>query len=123
MCFITYVDEGVARLVLQSGPHELRGQPIVVDMAAPRDPQAPGKGYPAPGKGHPISAAPQVLPKRVSRAGRLFLTKVAQDVTKEDLSAYFGRFGVLDDIYVPPGGKYIAFVSFADEHSARSVLQ
>ncbi|CAJ1327251.1 unnamed protein product [Effrenium voratum] len=53
--------------------------------------------------------------------GRLFLTKVPQEVTKADLEAYFGQFGELADVYVH--GKGIAFVSLKDPLVSQQILQ
>eukprot|EP00929_Paragymnodinium_shiwhaense_P031695 TRINITY_DN176_c1_g1_i2.p1 TRINITY_DN176_c1_g1~~TRINITY_DN176_c1_g1_i2.p1 ORF type:complete len:388 (-),score=100.17 TRINITY_DN176_c1_g1_i2:15-1178(-) len=44
IAFITYADPGSIHLVLQNGPHSLREQPVVVDVAAPRDEKGKGKG-------------------------------------------------------------------------------
>jgi len=56
-------------------------------------------------------------------AGRLFVTRVTPDMTKVDLQLYFQQFGQLDDVYMPTGGKGIAFVSFKDAHVSQRVLQ
>merc|ERR1712087_67442 len=69
----------------------------------------------------PPALAPSVGP--VAMTGRLFLTGVAEDITQDDLRAYFGQFGPLEDVYVQPGGKHIAFVSFPDQFTALAVLQ
>jgi len=55
---------------------------------------------------------------------RLFVTKIPQSVTREDITTYFSRFGTTTDVYVPsiPGSqthKGIAFVSFADSASVQ----
>merc|ERR1719220_3012416 len=55
--------------------------------------------------------------------GRLFVTRVAPDMTKVDLQLYFQQFGQLDDVYIPTGGKGIAFVSFRDASVSQRVLQ
>merc|ERR1712110_637353 len=69
----------------------------------------------------PPALAPSAGP--VAMTGRLFLTGVAEDITQDDLKAYFGQFGPLEDVYVQPGGKHIAFVSFPDQFTALAVLQ
>merc|ERR1719401_516064 len=56
-------------------------------------------------------------------SGRLFLTRVAPDITKVDLQLYFQQFGQLQDVFIPNGGKGIAFVSFMDARVASQVLQ
>lgn len=54
--------------------------------------------------------------------GRLFVTRVTPDMTKIDLQMYFQKFGALNDVFVPSGGKGIAFVSFRDPATAQDVL-
>lgn len=54
--------------------------------------------------------------------GRLFITHVPPDVTKDDLQLYFQQFGTLQDTFVPTG-KGIAFVSFQDASAAQQVLE
>jgi RNA recognition motif-containing protein len=144
ICFIQYIDPQSAQLAMQCGPHVLHDQELVVDLATPRDSSKGGKGgkgeiyprfpmqpmvstwgaYPAaplhpgmfqqapsPALGTPVGLKP----------GRLFLTKVADDVTKEDLIAYFQSFGELADVFVPTG-KSIAFVSFVHSEMVQSVM-
>ena len=63
---------------------------------------------------------------------RVFVTRVAAELTKEDLEAYFAQFGELTDIFVPlrnPNAepqdgmhKGIAFVSFKDRETYEEVL-
>lgn len=170
ICFISYSDPQSAQLAMQCGPHELRGQELVVDIAAPRDAKGAGKGHvparmpavqpmvtPAPvftagypavqawtSPGHvavqpmhvqrlqpaqPAWVAPSLHQAPVAasatvglKPGRLFLTKVAEDVTKEDLTTYFQQYGQLQDVYVP-SGKSIAFVSFSEASTASLVVQ
>eukprot|EP00421_Protoceratium_reticulatum_P022901 CAMPEP_0168381762 /NCGR_PEP_ID=MMETSP0228-20121227/13043_1 /TAXON_ID=133427 /ORGANISM="Protoceratium reticulatum, Strain CCCM 535 (=CCMP 1889)" /LENGTH=404 /DNA_ID=CAMNT_0008394869 /DNA_START=52 /DNA_END=1263 /DNA_ORIENTATION=+ len=55
--------------------------------------------------------------------GRLFVTRVTPDMTKVDLQLYFQQFGQLEDVYIPTGGKGIAFVSFRDSVVSQRVLQ
>lgn len=55
--------------------------------------------------------------------GRLFVTRVTPDMTKIDLQVYFQKFGALDDVFVPSGGKGIAFVSFRDPAASQEVLK
>lgn len=189
ICFISYESPTSVQLALQAAPQAvIRGQQLVLDVAAPRDPSKGGskglalapvltpttgylQGWPAP-QPHTWAAAPlmpgvpglapsmpmmtgmhtlaayqpQVQPGYAAAPlpvvqtsiaptlsvapgtgqqvpGRLFLTKVAQDVTKEDLTAYFQQFGELTDVFVPSGGKSIAFVSFAEASVSQVVLQ
>lgn len=165
ICFISYSDPSAAQLAMQCGPHQLRGQELVVDIAAPREAKGSGKavaplavpvpavqplvmptpswtaGYPAvqtwtsaqPVQQTLLAPLVQQVPQAQALAvplgttvglkpGRLFLTKVSEDVTKEDLALYFQQYGQLQDVYVPPG-KSIAFVSFSDASTAAIVVQ
>merc|ERR1719401_1684712 len=44
-------------------------------------------------------------------------------MTKVDLQLYFQQYGQLDDVYIPTGGKGIAFISFRDSVVSQRVLQ
>jgi len=55
--------------------------------------------------------------------GRLFVTRVTPDMTKVDLQLYFQQYGQLDDVYIPTGGKGIAFISFREAVVSQRVLQ
>jgi len=54
--------------------------------------------------------------------GRLFLTKMSPNISKEDLTNYFQQFGALNDVYIP-AGKLIAFVGYNDASIATAVAQ
>lgn len=134
ICFISYKDPNAVTQVLQHGPHLLRGQPIVVDVAVPRgDSKGAGK---APIPAYPTAAVPghttyveqswtlpAPAPGGGALSGRLFLTKMDRTITKEDLTAYFQQFGELNDVYVPQGGKLIAFVGFTDANATQAILR
>mmetsp|Transcript_95281 Transcript_95281/g.253091 ORF Transcript_95281/g.253091 Transcript_95281/m.253091 type:complete len:317 (-) Transcript_95281:107-1057(-) len=137
ICFISYKDPAAVAQVLQHGTHHLRGQPIVVDVAVPRgDSKGVGKGpslsYPSvavPGQGSPgypaYTATSWTLPSTDvggTLPGRLFLTKMDRTLTKEDLTVYFQQFGDLNDVYVPQGGKQIAFVGFCNASATQAIL-
>merc|ERR1719491_409775 len=192
ICFISYESPTSVQMALQAAPQAiLRGQQLVLDVAAPRDPHkgaskgaalmpaapmapvqawgaqpqqtffspslmtsmpampvvagipnmqmvqpqplyqqpsafAPSPGY-APAAGFAQTSF-DVMPSQPPGTGqqvpgRLFLTKVAQDITKEDLVAYFQQYGELSDVFVPSGGKFIAFVSFADPFITQTIVQ
>lgn len=70
----------------------------------------------------PVAATPSSNGEGVPVAGRLFVTKVAHDISKADLEMYFSQFGALNDLFMPSGGKGIAFVSFEDPAVAQRVL-
>jgi RNA recognition motif-containing protein len=84
----------------------------------------------APVIGHQPTEIVQVSPTSSPRPGstgtpvpgRLFITHVPPDVTKDDLQLYFQQFGTLQDTFVP-AGKGIAFVSFQDASAAQQVLE
>mmetsp|Transcript_105431 Transcript_105431/g.296763 ORF Transcript_105431/g.296763 Transcript_105431/m.296763 type:complete len:208 (+) Transcript_105431:95-718(+) len=109
IAFVSFVHTESLSRALGHAPHEVQGQALVVDVAIPRPMVPGGAPLPSSGAGVPIG-------------GRLFITKVAPDVTVIDLRSYFGQFGQLADVYVPPGGKSIAFVSYVDPMSAQHVL-
>mmetsp|Transcript_30900 Transcript_30900/g.91839 ORF Transcript_30900/g.91839 Transcript_30900/m.91839 type:complete len:352 (-) Transcript_30900:16-1071(-) len=172
ICFISYKDPSAVTQVLQHGAHQLRGQPIVVDVAVPRgDQKGAGKGHSAAHSPGPAPAAypshgkpawkdpswtgsswtpppatrylppawpPSYQPRSTAwtpapspptggggtpAPGRLFITKMDRTLTKEDLTAYFQRFGDLNDVYIPPGGKLIAFVGYCDPAATQAILQ
>lgn len=123
IAFVSFAEASSMQAALAHTGHEVNGHPVVVDEAAPRG-SAPSQRAP------PGAARPQRAPAPghargpntgVPVPGRLFVTRVMPDITKEDLQSYFGRYGTIDDVYIPGGGngKGIAFVSFRDAASAR----
>lgn len=60
-------------------------------------------------------------PAGVPVHGRIFVTKVAPNITRYDLQAYFAQFGKMTDCYLP-ANKGIAFVSYEDPEVAQRVL-
>mmetsp|Transcript_20461 Transcript_20461/g.37323 ORF Transcript_20461/g.37323 Transcript_20461/m.37323 type:complete len:406 (-) Transcript_20461:77-1294(-) len=132
MCFVSYENPESVKVVLAQGVHEVLGEALAVDVCLSK---GKGKGSvpivgPVPADGLQAAAVPGlamqqavVQPGPQIKPGRLFLTRVSQNITSEDLTAYFQQFGELEDVYVPPGGKSIAFVSFRDPAIAAAVLQ
>merc|ERR550514_6147 len=55
--------------------------------------------------------------------GRCFVTGVPADFTATDFQLYFQQYGDIADVFVPSGGKGIAYVSFADPQVAQSVIE
>lgn len=58
---------------------------------------------------------------------RLFVTKIAPQITQQDVEAHFQQFGSTTDVYLPfipgrPGHKGFAFVSFSGEESVQAAL-
>jgi len=67
-------------------------------------------------------------PEQKYESNRVFVTKIAEDITKENLCEYFSQFGALEDCYMPgtssnTSHKGIAFVSFRDVALASFVLR
>lgn len=68
-------------------------------------------------------------PEQKYESNRVFVTKIGEDITKENLCEYFSQFGALEDCYMPGmakgvmGHKGIAFVSFQDVALASFVLK
>lgn len=147
ICFITYNDPDSVTQVLQTQPHHINGQQVVVDIATPRDVKGVGKG--AGMVATPAASAQLVMPRAVAAVvrppsawpavavqqrvsqqpagailpGRLFLTKVSPTITQDDLTTYFEQFGTVNDAYIPSGGKAIAFVGFDDPSIASAVAE
>mmetsp|Transcript_42599 Transcript_42599/g.110216 ORF Transcript_42599/g.110216 Transcript_42599/m.110216 type:complete len:425 (-) Transcript_42599:145-1419(-) len=69
----------------------------------------------------PPAARPVGPPAGKVMPGRLFLTRMSPGLVKDDLSNYFSQFGVLNDVYIPSGGKLIAFIGYDDQTVAASV--
>lgn len=105
--FVSFANPMDLHKAMAAKPHEIRGIPIAVDLAAPRSaPATSGQGQGSTNNG-----------------SRLFLTKVTPEINKFDLQSYFSQFGDITDCYVPPGNKGIAFVSFSQPQMAQRVLQ
>jgi len=74
----------------------------------------------------PSNSQSAEMPGGVPVPGRLFLTKMSPDITKEDLTMYFKQFGTLNDVFVGfdgYDGKSIVFVGYDDPAVATSVAQ
>jgi len=60
-------------------------------------------------------------------SNRVFVTKISEDISKENVCEYFSQFGALEDCYMPGSSgkthKGIAFVSFRDVALANFVLK
>ncbi|XP_071946173.1 TAR DNA-binding protein 43-like [Antedon mediterranea] len=53
---------------------------------------------------------------------KIFLRRVGDGTTSEDLYSYFGQFGEVTDVYIPTPFRGIAFVTFADAEDAMKLL-
>jgi len=53
---------------------------------------------------------------------RIFVGRVTENVTKEDLETYFSKFGAITDVFMPKPFRMFAFVTFASTESAQSLI-
>ncbi|XP_023007076.1 RNA-binding protein Musashi homolog 2-like isoform X2 [Cucurbita maxima] len=152
--FITFASsDSVENLMAET--HELEGSAVVVDRATPKDddfrpigkmPRG-GRGGGGGGGGYGaynayISAAtryaalgaPTLYDHPVSVYGRefrgmgkkIFIGRLPQEASADDLRQYFGRFGRILDVYVPKdpkrsGHRGFGFVTFAEDGVADRV--
>eukprot|EP00747_Dinoflagellata_sp_TGD_P209315 gnl/TRDRNA2_/TRDRNA2_82705_c0_seq1.p1 gnl/TRDRNA2_/TRDRNA2_82705_c0~~gnl/TRDRNA2_/TRDRNA2_82705_c0_seq1.p1 ORF type:complete len:489 (+),score=97.78 gnl/TRDRNA2_/TRDRNA2_82705_c0_seq1:107-1573(+) len=130
MAFVSYKDANSMQAAINHANHEIQGQEVVVDVAAPRGAGKAGKGHQAPVQSSPPPyagrefAAPSGF---TDTADRLFITKVPSSVDQEGMKHYFAQFGELTDVYMPqsPGSvshKGICFVSFRDPRSVQYAM-
>jgi len=116
IAFVSFADAASVELTMGHPSHEINGSPIVVDVAAPKGGSV---AHAAPVAHHAAAAG--------AESGRLFVTKVAPQLSSEHLNEYFAQFGELTDVYMPqaPGAethKGICFVQFADPTACQTVL-
>lgn len=52
---------------------------------------------------------------------KVFVARCTEDITAEDLHAYFSKFGEVIDVFIPKPFRAFAFVTFADPAIARSL--
>ncbi|XP_065178701.1 TAR DNA-binding protein 43-like [Sycon ciliatum] len=67
------------------------------------------------------------LPQRRSTGGQSSVTKLfvgclTQQITRDDLLAYFAMYGEVTDVYVPSPFRGFAFITFADPRAASAAL-
>ncbi|KAG6394672.1 hypothetical protein SASPL_145261 [Salvia splendens] len=146
--FITFVNaEAVDDLMAET--HELGGSTVVVDRATPKEEEfrpvsrAPqnGGGYGAynayinAATRYATLGAPTLYDPPGAMYGRevargmgkkIFVGRLPQEASVEDLRHYFGRFGRILDVYVPKdpkrtGHRGFGFVTFADDGVADRV--
>uniref|UniRef100_A0A7N1A3H2 RRM domain-containing protein n=2 Tax=Kalanchoe fedtschenkoi TaxID=63787 RepID=A0A7N1A3H2_KALFE len=134
---------------LMDETHELGGSTIVVDRATPKEeevrpvtrtPQTSGYGaynaYISAATRYAALGAPTLYDHPASYYGRgessqgmskkIFIGRLPQEASVEDLRVYFGRFGRILDVYIPKdpkrsGHRGFGFVTFADESVAERV--
>lgn len=145
--FITFASaDSVENLMAET--HELGGSTIVVDRATPKEDdfrpvgrmQQGGYGaynaYISAATRYAALGAPTLYDHPSSGYGRgestrgmgkkIFVGRLPQEATSEDLRQYFGRFGRILDVYVPrdpkrTGHRGFGFVTFAEDGVADRV--
>ncbi|KAK1308224.1 Heterogeneous nuclear ribonucleoprotein 1 [Acorus calamus] len=146
--FITF-DSADSVDTLMTETHELEGSTVVVDRATPKeeDTRQPRRGmqggygayndyitaatrYAALGAptlyDHPGSAYGRVSGPTRGMGKKIFVGRLPQEASAEDLRQYFGRFGRITDVYVPKdprrqGHRGFGFVTFAEDGVADRV--
>lgn len=53
---------------------------------------------------------------------RIFVGRVTENITKEDLETYFVKYGEITDVFVPKPFRMFAFVTFAEAESAAALI-
>lgn len=53
---------------------------------------------------------------------RIFVARVPDSISAEDLENHFSSFGQVTDVYYPNPFRGFAFVTFVDSHVAQSLL-
>ncbi|XP_038877270.1 RNA-binding protein Musashi homolog 1 [Benincasa hispida] len=148
--FITFASsDSVENLMADT--HELGGSTVVVDRATPKDddfrpigkmPQGGGGGgygaynaYISAATRYAALGAPTLYDHPGSVYGRreirgmgkkIFVGRLPQEASADDLRQYFGRFGRILDVYVPKdpkrsGHRGFGFVTFAEDGVADRV--
>jgi len=54
---------------------------------------------------------------------RIFVGRVTENITKEDLETYFAKYGAIADVFVPNPFRMFAFVTFVDSESAANLIE
>lgn len=52
---------------------------------------------------------------------KVFVGRITEDMTKDDLLKHFEAFGQVTDVYIPTPFRKFAFVQFAEAHSAQAL--
>nr|CAB3266817.1 Tardbp protein [Phallusia mammillata] len=55
-------------------------------------------------------------------SGKVFVGRITDSMTKEDLKSYFEHFGEVDDVYIPTPFRAFAFVTFRDSAVAARLI-
>jgi len=94
--FVRYVDYGSQLKCLSQG-HMMDGRTLDIKIPASKD---------------------GVMPQ-LSR--KIFVGRLTEDLTTDDLREFFSKFGEIIDVYIPKPFRGFAFVTFNDPQSARQV--
>jgi len=54
-------------------------------------------------------------------ASKIFVGKITEDITSQDLREHFETFGPVRDVYIPTPFRHFAFVQFTDSNTAKSL--
>ena len=54
---------------------------------------------------------------------KIFVGRLTEEVTTDDLKEFFSEFGVVTDVFIPKPFRGFAFVSFTDSHVVQSLLE
>ncbi|XP_074295371.1 uncharacterized protein LOC141623187 [Silene latifolia] len=152
--FITFASsESVDNLMKDT--HELGGSTVVVDRATPKEDdfrpfnrapsRAPSHGgygaynsYISAASRYSALGAPTIYdhpspyygrnPIRGGIGGKIFVGRLPQEATTDDLRQYFGRFGRILDVYIPKdpkrsGHRGFGFVTFVEDSVADRVAR
>eukprot|EP01012_Entosiphon_sulcatum_P042893 TRINITY_DN57010_c0_g1_i1.p1 TRINITY_DN57010_c0_g1~~TRINITY_DN57010_c0_g1_i1.p1 ORF type:complete len:369 (-),score=24.63 TRINITY_DN57010_c0_g1_i1:87-1166(-) len=137
IAFITFEDPSAVEQVMQT-EHQVDGKPLVVDRAAPKGAQASyyGQGHVPRGGYAPNTHYQQPVSRIVDSdampindvACRIFVGKLPPTTTTASLSAHFGQFGALIDVYMPTfhgsaQSRGIAFITFGDRSAVDNVMR
>lgn len=146
--FITFATADSVETLMDE-THELDGSTVVVDRATPKEEDVKptnrvaqgGYGaynayinaatrYAALGAptlyDHPTAYGRGIYENRRGMGKKIFVGRLPQEASSEDLRQYFGRFGRIMDVYVPKdpkrsGHRGFGFVTFADDGVADRV--
>uniref|UniRef100_A0A182JIN3 TAR DNA-binding protein 43 n=1 Tax=Anopheles atroparvus TaxID=41427 RepID=A0A182JIN3_ANOAO len=54
-------------------------------------------------------------------SSKIFVGRVTEDITSDDIREYFSNYGVVTDVFIPKPFRAFAFVTFIDQHVAPSL--
>jgi len=62
------------------------------------------------------------IPHQKEESPKIFVSRITESMTKEDLSDHFSKFGDVKDVYIPRPFRSFAFVQFYDASVAQSLV-